>query len=351
VKRLGAVVLALLVALPAVPARAAAPGSFTHHRYGPATSPFSRTYWLYVPTHRARPAPVVVYLHGCLQDGRDAAIGTRWNELAEKNGFIAVYPDQRVSDDAEMNAAGYANGTACWNFFQPSSQVRGGGEAAAIAGITRAVVKGYRGDPKRTYISGASAGAAMATVMGAAYPDLYAALGLLAGCPYMSCSDSSGMRAYEAMGKLARRMPVFVMHGTADNVLNVTVGHQLTQAWLGTNDLADNKEMDGSIPRDPASVAHHGIDESLADGLGAPNDTCVRNHQWPCLGGVWGAKSYPYTKLSYADANDRSLAELWIVHGLAHNYPGGNPKGTFTDPHGPSATTAAWNFFATHPGP
>ena len=58
---------------------------------------------------------------------------------------------------------------------------------------------------------------------------------------------------------------------------------------------------------------------------------------------------YPYTVANYVDAKKRSLATFWIIHGLAHNYPGGDPKGTFTDPHGPDVTSAMWSFFASHP--
>ena len=127
-RRAVCVLLACVVLVfPAAARGASAPKpSFLHLRYGAVSSPFSRDYWVYLPTKRPVHAPVVVYLHGCVQGAVDAAVGTRWNQAAERYGFIAVYPNERVSQDAATNADGYANGTGCWNFFQPKSQVSGG---------------------------------------------------------------------------------------------------------------------------------------------------------------------------------------------------------------------------------
>lgn len=329
-------------------------------RFEAADPATGRDYWLYVPKHvgrrnRGQPA-LVVYLHGCNQDAPDAAIGTRWNDLAEREGFLVVYPDQHdpntdpPEDQLGHHVGGVGNGARCWNWFRPEHQTRDGGEPAMIADITRQVMDRYRVDPDRVWLLGMSAGGAMAGVMGVNHPDLYAAIGIFAGCAYPDCADVTGLAAAEGMGEHARPLPVMVVQGTADTLVAAPAGLTPVPQWLGAADAVDDGEVNGSVPRTPASTEHRGLDPSLVDGLGTVGDLCVRNRNFPCAGALLGEDAtYPTTVQTYVDARGCSLVELWIVHGMGHGYPGGDPEGTFTDPHGPDGTAGAWDFFTRHP--
>lgn len=329
------------------------PGSFIQHHFAGEAPLSSRDYFVYIPASLPANAPLVVYLHGCNQTAIDAAVGTRWNELADQRGFVVVYPQQKNPNDEEDPAdqvqghLGDGNGANCWNWFRPDHIMRDAGEAGAIAGITREVMErtDIDIDPNRVYVTGISAGGIMASTMGATYPDVYAAVAVIAGCGYPACGDPSGTSAFQAMGEFARRLPVILFHGTADGIAPFAMGEDAVRQWLGTNDWIDNDLPDQTVPPMPAQTLHFGFDPTLVSGLGSEGDTCIRNENSPCIGGVLGLQSYPFTIERYADARGCPLIDFWIIHGLGHNYPGGNPEGNFVDPIGPNITIAAYNFF------
>ena len=332
-----AVAVAVCVVLIGRPANAAiGSGSFTKATHPGAGGSGPRDFWVYEPTTRpAGRRPLVVYLHGCTQTAPDAAIGTRWNELAEAEGFVVAYPEQSVA----------ANGAQCWNWFLPEDQARGTGEPAVIAAITADVVATHDIDPTRVYVLGASAGADMAIILAATYPDVYAAVGAFAGCAYATCHDVEGTAAAGTMADRARVVPALLVQGTADMLNDYGLGKTMERQAVATNDLVDDGQANGSVPGQPSSSEDHGFGASALDGVGKPGDVCVRNRQFPCAAGALGLHEYPYTVDHHATADGCSVVDLVSVYGLNHDYPGGDPAGTFTDPVGPAATPMAWDFF------
>jgi len=250
----------------------------------------SRSYSLYLPPkHATRGMPLVVMLHGCKQDPEDFAAGTRMNRLADELGFAVVYPAQ----------SGRANVSSCWNWFQPVHQRREG-EPSLIAGITREVIERYGLDARRVYVAGLSAGGAMAAVMGNAYPELYAAMGIHSGLGYAAASDVAS--AFVAMqGKGVRNtstpgIPMIVFHGDDDTTVHPSNGEH---AIAGTLEKMEKGRANGRA----------------------------------------------FTRTVHWNAEGRAVLEHWLVHGAGHAWSGGSASGSFADPAGPDASREMLRFF------
>lgn len=286
-------------------------------------------FWTYVPPSAGPNPPLVVYLHGSTQDAVMAARGVRWNELADKKGFIVVYPSQ-----ADMT----------WNWGQTTTYGKGVGDLESVYRITRYAQARFKTDPSRTYVLGTSSGAITATMLASTYVEAYTAVGSIMGSSYNE-SDPHGEQGYMAMGENARMVPGFHVHGTADHLFPPPIGLGTDTGWAGTNDRADNGMVDGSVSPDPE------IDNSHIEAVMAPPgtepQTCPTENNNPCLGQDLGYATYGYQIHRYRQAGDNGcvLVEGWLVNGLAHNYVGGDLEGTFVDPTGPDITAAAWDFF------
>ena len=295
------------------PARPPAPGK-PASRKPPAESRFvglshaepagSRDYKLFIPGNPAEPAPLIVMLHGCMQNPDDFAAGTGMNVLAERAGIFVAYPGQ--SRQAHVQR--------CWNWYDPSDQRRESGEAAIIAGLTRAVMAAHAIDPARVYIAGMSAGGAAALNIARAYPDLYAAVGvhsgLAAGCArdlgsalmaMQVGAPGLGTAASFGAAPAGQRIPTIVFHGEDDGTVSVRNADQV---------LAQ------------ANVA----------GLTARSET-------------FEDRGHPFTRTRFRDEAGRVVVEDWRIRGAGHAWSGGRPEGSYTDTDGPDASRAMLDFF------
>ena len=283
----------------------------------------SRDWRAYIPSGyvAGHAIPLVVFLHGCGESLDHAEAATRLTTLAEARTFIVVYPAQSLT----------ANSAACWNWFLAADQARDTGEPSLIAGITRDLMSRYSVDAKRVFVLGPSAGGAMTVVMGATYPDLYAAMGVFFGCEFngLPCGSSGGpdpategQSAYQTMGAHARVVPLILFHGDADTIAAPVNGQQVAAQWIATDDYADNGALDGTVAATPSA-----------------HDT----------GQVPGGESWDRDRYTRSDGS--LLLERWVVHGMGHAWPGGDATQTFADANAPDGTTIGYEFFMAHPMP
>jgi poly(hydroxyalkanoate) depolymerase family esterase len=182
-----------------------------------------RDYKLFVPAQAGHAKlPLIVMLHGCTQDPDDFAAGTEMNQLAREQGFYVLYPAQSRR----------ANPQGCWNWFKHSHQQRGRGEPELLAQMTRDVIGRHAIDPRRVYVAGLSAGGAMAAILGDAYPDIFAAVGVHSGLAAGAASDLPGALSAMQSGAIPKggrgtAIPTIVFHGDADPTVHAKNGEQV----------------------------------------------------------------------------------------------------------------------------
>ena len=309
-----------------------ASGSFQTHAFSNHAGRLS--YKLYVPaaTDHAAAAlrPMLVMLHGCTQSADDFAAGTQMNALAEQRGLLVVYPEQTAQ----------ANASKCWNWFKPQDQARGAGEPALIAGLVSEVAARHGADPRRIFVAGLSAGAAMAVVLGQTYPELFAGVGAHSGLPYGSAHDVPSALAAMKGGRGANG------RGTG------LPGNAPTYAPTSTS--TSSRKATRAVP---TIVFHGDRDHTVQQGNGAEivaqaseaHRVQAAQSARPALRASSHRQTAPagrsYTRSVLADAEGRPTVEHWTLHGAGHAWSGGHASGSYTDASGPDAAAEMLRFF------
>lgn len=251
----------------------------------------SRDYLLFRPSGRNGPVRgVVMMLHGCTQTPEDFAAGTGMNRHAEDQGLIVVYPEQGRSDNMQL----------CWNWFRPGDQRRDGGEVALLAGLGAAVLAQHGLDGAGLFVSGLSAGGAMAALLANTHPELVTAAGVHSGLAPGSAQDVvsafAAMRG-DGVGRTeALTVPAIIFHGSADATVAPVNAGRLAGPLTATT------ERTGTGP------------------------------------------SRRFDVLSGRNASGHRV-EVWRIDGSGHAWSGGTVEGSYTDPAGPDASAEMLRFF------
>ncbi|MGW0816402.1 extracellular catalytic domain type 1 short-chain-length polyhydroxyalkanoate depolymerase [Streptomyces viridiviolaceus] len=224
------------------------PGRLNMYVYRPASLP---------------PAPAVVFaLHGCTQNAQGYADNSGLPELADRYGFLVVFAETTTSNNLNK----------CFNWFQSSDNRRGQGEAASIRQMAAHTVSALGADPRRTYVTGLSAGGAMTSVMLATYPDVFQAGAVVAGLPYGCANDVAS--AYSCMSPGTDLTPaqwaervrgahpswsgpwprVAVWHGDRDTTVVPRNADELRDQWTALHGLPQTPSRTSAIG--PNSTRH-----------------------------------------------------------------------------------------------
>jgi len=265
----------------------------------------TREYLLYVPPSYdpKRPAPLVISLHGAAGWPAQQKNLAHWNRLADREGFLVVYP----------SGSGFPR---IWHVDEgdaPDQDVR------FISELIDALEARYDIDPARIYANGFSNGGGMAFVLSCALSDRIAAVGMVAAAqtlPWSACGEPLPM-------------PMIAFHGTADPMVPYDGGFP-SSSFAPTKFAPDAKPFP-SIPDWTAAWARR-------NGCGAaPAESRV---------------SANVSRIEYAGCTEGADVVLYTVRGGGHTWPGGKPLPEWSV--GPTtgeidATALMWAFFKEHP--
>jgi poly(hydroxyalkanoate) depolymerase family esterase len=201
----------------------------------------------YVPDHLPPEPALVVALHGCTQTAAGYDHGTGWSTLADHHGFVVIYPEQQHCNNAKC----------CFSWFLPGDTTREHGEASSIRQMIERATMEFGVDRRRVYVTGLSAGGAMASVMLATYPEVFAGGAIIAGLPYGCATNvqeafaamlSEHSRSARALGDQVRaasahRGPwprISVWHGSADPIVKPSNAESTIRQWASVHRLNEH---------------------------------------------------------------------------------------------------------------
>ena len=203
----------------------------------------------YVPEDLPAKAPLVVVLHGCTQRAGAHARAAGWVTLADRLGFAVLAPEQDCAN----------NPNRCFNWFEPGDITRGSGEAASIHAMVGRMVRTHGLDAGRVFVTGLSAGGAMATVLLATYPETFAAGSVVAGLPFgvagnmqeafAAMHGASRLNSHDLGARVSGAAPtprdrprLAIWHGQADSTVASSNAQTLARQWAALHDLDEQPD-------------------------------------------------------------------------------------------------------------
>ena len=282
------------------------------------SNPGALRMFTYVPK-KLGPAPaLVVVLHGCTQSAGSYDIGAGWSTLADRYGFVLLFPEQTSAN----------NPKTCFNWFLPGDTRRERGEVLSIRQMIEKTIGAHRIDRSRVYITGLSAGGAMTAAMLSTYPEVFAAGAIIAGLPYGAADNVQ--QAFESMfqgrtrpardwGDLVRRASphrgpwprVSVWHGDLDATVKPMNADALIQQWTNVHGLTSAPAED-RVDGYPRKVWRR-------DGIDVVESYTITGmaHGTPLATGAHGGTAGPFL-LEVGISSSYHIAKFFGLTGAAH---------------------------------
>jgi polyhydroxybutyrate depolymerase len=257
-----------------------------------------RDYLVYVPRSydRSRPTPLVISMHGAGLWGAAQRETSQWNNLADKQRFIVVYP----------SGVG-GKGVRVWR-AEPGPDLMK--DVRFISELIDTLERSYNIDSTRIYANGLSNGGGMSFVLSCTLSDRIAAVGMVAAAqtlPWSSCTDP-------------RPVPMIAFHGTADPDVPYNGG----STWISPR----------PFPSTPKWAANW-----------AQRNRCGENP-------VESRVAPDVTRRAYTNCADDADVVLYTIQGGGHTWPGGTPLPKWfvgLTTRSIDATSLMWSFFSEHP--
>lgn len=285
-----------------------------------------RSYQIHIPpSYDGRePVPVVITLHGHPSWCMDPKFFTGFDEKANKEGFIVVYPNGHLAPLLERILIFFntlfpiARLWNCWDYCDIDD-----------VGFIRALINHLDStlniNSSRIYITGISGGGMMTYRLGADLSDIVAAIAPIAG-------SIGGIWYAEStlyfIPKPAHPMPVIVFHGLQDRNLPYDGG------WVNGTIRLWNTNIKVDI-----NTYFLSVDESVSFWVEHNNCNPIPEIETSPSGNI--------IKQTYANGTDSSEVVLYTVVDGGHEWFGG-PE-AFWPPCEISATDLMWEFFESHP--
>jgi poly(hydroxyalkanoate) depolymerase family esterase len=213
---------------------------------GFGTNPSNLRMHLYVPDAVPNNAPILVANHYCTGTGPALYSGTQFASLADRYGFIVIYPSATRSGQ-------------CFDVSTTQALTRGGGsDPVGIMSMVNYVKQNYNVDSTRIFATGVSSGAMMTNVLLGLYPDVFKAGAAFAGVPFgcfatsdgstwnSACANGTVNKTPQEWGNLMRaaypgyngvRPRMQLWHGTADDTLRYPNFNEAIELWTNIHGL------------------------------------------------------------------------------------------------------------------
>ncbi|WP_435213237.1 extracellular catalytic domain type 1 short-chain-length polyhydroxyalkanoate depolymerase [Streptomyces sp. bgisy034] len=241
---------ALLVAAPAAGARTeaadAVPAATLTEVTDFGANPSNLRMYVYVPENVAAKPAVLVAVHWCTGSGPDMYNGTEYATLADRYGFVVLYPSVTRS-------------SKCFDVSSPQALRRdGGSDPVGIRSMVDWATRTYDADTGRVFVTGISSGAMMTNVLLGDYPDVFAAGAAFAGVAFgcfattdgsewnSACAQGTVTRTARQWGDTARaaypgytgpRPRMQLWHGTEDDVLRHPNFGEMIKQWTNVQGI------------------------------------------------------------------------------------------------------------------